>query len=160
MIDEHRHIRVTENAIATVDENCSPETLKLLKKLAELVEDKVKNISIKMESRKILPINKRLNNGEYTKVFDSGKNFKNLHDLTRDYHLALNAAEDELFQNNLGCNSEKILSKNERLPFDNGNEYVGVSKFIFFALKKTLKKYHQALENAEYAITNHEMGKK
>jgi hypothetical protein len=159
MIGEHRHIRVTKNAVATVGMDCSPKTLKLLKKMANLVEKKMNNISSKMESRKILPLNKRLKDGEYTKGFDSGDNFKDLHDLTKNYHLALNAAENELFQNGMGCNSDKILPKDKRLPFDNGNDYVGVSKFVFFHFKKTIKLYHKALERAEYTITNHEMGK-
>ena len=159
MIGKHRHIRVTKNAVATVGENCSPETLKLLKKMANLVESKMNKISSNMESRKILPAKKRLKDGEYTKEFNSGKNFKDLHDLTRDYHLALNVAENELFQLGLGCNSDKILPKDKRLPFDNGNEYVGLSKFTFFHFKKTIKLYHKALERAEYTITNHEMGK-
>ena len=159
MIGEHRHIRVTKNAVATVGMNCTPETLKLLKKMADIVESKMNDISSKMESRKILPISERLKTGLYTKSFKSGDNFKDLHDLTKKYHLSLNAAEEELFQNGVGCKSEDIFPKSERLPLDGENEYVGSGKFIFYAFTRQIKKYHKALESAEYAIINSSMKK-
>ncbi len=160
MIGEHRHIRLTKNSVATIGINCSSKTLKLLTKLANIVEAKMNKITTKMESRKTLPVSERLEKGEYTKQFNSGKNFKQLHDLTKKYHLALIEAEEDLFLNNIGSNSEKFYPKSERLPLDGDNEYVGVSKFFFYEFKKAIKKYHKALEHAEYHIINYSMGKK
>jgi len=160
MIGEHRHIRITKNAVATVGMNCTPETLKMLKKMADIVEIKMNKVTTKMESRKILPVSERLENGEYTKKFNQGKNFRPLHDLCKKYHLALIEAEEDLFLNNIGCNSEKIFHKSERLPLDGENGYVGVSQFVFHELKKAIKKYHKALEHAEYHIINYSLKQK
>lgn len=157
--EEHRHIRVTANAIATVSPDCSPETLALLADMANIVDKRVKKVISKMESRKILPVNERLKKGQYTKVFNS-KNFKELQELCKKYHFALLEAEEDLFLKNIGCNSEKILPKSKRLPFENGNEYVGISKFVFYTFRDIINKYHNALENAEYNILNHSITNK
>lgn len=127
--------------------------------MANIVEAKMNKTVSKMQSRKILPVTERLKTGEYTKKFNS-KNFKELHDLTKKYHLALIEAEEDLFLNNVGCNSETIFPKKERLPFDGDNEYVGISKFVFFDFKKSIKKYHKALERAEYHIINYSIKEK
>lgn len=160
MIGEHRHIRITKNAVATVGMNCSPETLKMLKKMADIVETRMNNATKKMQSRKILPVKERLNNGEYTRKFNSGRNFKHLHDLTKKYHIALLEAEEDLFLKSIGCNSETIFPKKDRLPFDGDNEYIGISKFVFYHFKSSIKKYHKALTNAEYHILNYSLTNK
>ncbi len=128
--------------------------------MADIVESKMNNITTKMQSRKILPIVERLEQGEYTKKFNTGKNFRPLHDLCKKYHLALIEAEEYLFLNSIGCNSEKIFPKSERLPLDGENEYVGVSQFVFYEMKKAIKKYHKALEHAEYHIINYSLKEK
>lgn len=159
--EEHRHIRVTANAIATVSPDCSPETLALLADMATIVEKRVKSVTNKMESRKILPIEKRLpKSGKYNKPFNSGKEFDKLQDICILYHTALNAAENELFQLSIGSNSENILPKSERLPYDNpNNRYIGVSKLFYYTMQKKITKYHKALTQAEYVLLNNKIKK-
>mgnify|MGYP007080191449 CR=1 FL=1 len=159
MFDDHRHIRVTSKSVATVSPNCSPETLELLRKMAEAVEKKVDKITEAMESIKIFPVRNRVKDGIYKKKFDSGNSFKHLLSVMNKYHFALNAAEYELLKNSMDSNTEKIFPKTEREPLDYGNEYVGVSKMAFFGFIKSVKKYHQALSHAEYVFINNKLKK-
>lgn len=107
-----------------------------------------------MKSREILPLEERPKYGEYEKHFESGDNFRELYELMKKYHLALNAVEDELFQISISSNSESIYPKRERQSLDDG-EFIGTSKFAFYGFIKCVKKYHQALQNAEEVLENY-----
>ena len=158
---KHHNIQVTTNAVATVSPNCSPETLELLRNMALIAEQKINDITEKMKSREILPIEKRLpKSGKYNHSFDSGKQFNELQDLCILYHTALNEAENELFQLGIGSNSEVIFPKSERLPYDNPkNKYIGLSKFFYYEMQQKITKYHKALDKCEYLLIQNGMKK-
>lgn len=108
-----------------------------------------------MESIKLLPIEKRPNNGEFKKNFEAGKYFEELYILLKNYHFALKESEKELLENtefkNTILESEKMFPKYEREPFDLG-EYSGVSKLKYYSFIKSLKRYHDALTLNEKTI--------
>src|ERR1035437_4611145 len=107
-----------------------------------------------MKSREILPLEERPKYGDFKKSFDGKKSFDILYELMRKYHFALNAVEDELFQLPISSNSENIYPKRERHPLDT-SIYNGVSKLDYYSFIKSVKKYHQALQNAEEWLENY-----